>query len=98
MLSLMVMIAFFAIVATLGAVAVVSVRRGHGDHATDRDGDGVPYDGVEAVGRTEAEERRARAGGLDSLGDSGGTTPNVAEVEAARRIDEATRRRRDDRR
>ncbi|NYI77129.1 hypothetical protein [Nocardioides panzhihuensis] len=95
MLSLMVMIGFLAIVVALGAVAVLAVRSGHGDHATDRDGDGVPYDDVDAVGRTKAEEERARAGGLDSLGDAGGPSPSTAEVQAARRLDEETRRRRD---
>jgi hypothetical protein len=95
MLSLIVMIAFLAIVVALGAGAVHAVRSGHGDGATDRDGDGVPYDSVEAVGRTKAEEARARAGGLDSLGDAGGPSPSTAEVEAARRLDAETRRRRD---
>lgn len=94
MLSLIVMIAFLAIVVGLGAVTVLAVRQGHGDSATDRDGDGVPYDGVEAVGRTKAEEERAQAGSLDSLGDAGGPSPSTAEFEAARRLDEETRRRR----
>ncbi|WP_328530996.1 hypothetical protein OG984_07685 [Nocardioides sp. NBC_00368] len=95
MLSLIVMIGFLAIVGALGAVVVSSVRSGHGDSATDLDGDGVPYDSVEAVGRTKAEEERAQAGSLDSLGDAGGPGPSTAEVEAARRLDEDTRRRRE---
>ena len=94
MLSLIVMIGFLAIVVALGAGVVLAVRQGRGDAATDLDGDGVPYDGVGAVGRTKAEEERARAGSLDSLGDAGGPSPSTAEMEAARRLDEESRRRR----
>ena len=94
MLSLIVMIAFLGIVVALGAGAVLAVRQGRGDSATDLDGDGVPYDSVDAVGRTKAEEERAQAGSLDSLADAGGPTPSTADVEAARRLDEETRRRR----
>lgn len=97
MLSLLVFVSFLAIVVALGAGAVLAVRRGHGDGATDVDGDGVPYDGVEAVGRTQAEAERAQAGSLDSLGDAGGPSPSTAEVEAGRQLDAETRSRRDGR-
>lgn len=97
-MPLLVLLVFVAIVVGLGAGAVLAVRRGRGDGATDVDGDGIPYDDVEAVGRTKAEEERAQAGGLDSLQDGGsGPTPNTPEIEIARRLDEETRARRDGR-
>ena len=95
--SLDVVIGFLVIIVALGAGVVFSLSRTRGDTATDLDGDGVPYDNVEAVGRTQAEEERAQAGSLDSLGDGGGLSPSTADVEAARQLDAETRRRREGR-